>query len=99
GTVSSFALQPNGQLTELHTQAPAADGTTIAAGGMPEGETDVALSRDNKFLYVDNSEDGSLYVFRTVPNGSLILVKKYDVFNVPSVPDGGQFNQVGMAAF
>lgn len=99
GTVSSFALGPNGQLSQLHVQATAPDGETIAQGGMPEGETDVALSRDSRFLYVDNSETGSLYAFRTVPNGTLVLVKKYDVFNVPSVPDGGQFNQVGMAAF
>lgn len=99
GTVSSFALGANGQLTELHAAATAADGTTIAAGGLPEGGTDVSLSRDSKFLYVDNSEDGSLYAFRAIPNGTLVLIKKYDVFNVPSVADGGQFNQVGMAAF
>lgn len=99
GTLSSFAVGADGRLTELHPQATAPDGTTIAQGGLPEGNTDLFLSRDSKFLYVDNSEDGSVYAFRTVPNGSLLLIKKYHVYDVPSVFDGGQFNQSGIAAF
>jgi 6-phosphogluconolactonase len=60
GTLSSFAVGPRGDVTLL--QAVAA-----SPGGAP---IDSALSRDGKFLYVDDSTQGQVRVFR-VHKGTL----------------------------
>jgi 6-phosphogluconolactonase len=63
GTLSSFAIDANGDLTLAHAVA-------VNPGGAP---IDSALSRDGKFLYVDESAQGKVLIF-SVSGGNLAQI-------------------------
>jgi DNA-binding beta-propeller fold protein YncE len=63
GTLSSFAIDANGDLTLAHAVA-------ANPGGAP---IDSALSRDGKFLYVDESAQGKVLIF-SVSGGNLAQI-------------------------
>jgi len=71
GTLSSYAVAADGQLTLAKAIAAS------AAGSAP---IDSALSRDSRFLYVDDSAQGRVLLFR-VDGASLIPIG-----TVPSLP-------------
>ena len=66
GTISSYAVSPEGILTLLN---PAA--ATTGTGSTP---TDPALSADSKFLYIRDGGLNEVHGFRVESNGSLTPV-------------------------
>ena len=82
-SITGHAVSRDGVLTQL-----SADGVSAAlsAGSVP---TDLAISRNDRFLYVLNSGHGSIGAYRIAPNGSLGLVG-----NIAGLPSGS----VGLAA-
>ncbi len=69
--ISSYRADPQGNLTLLQSVAAVADEQT-AVFVIP---ADLTLSRDSRFLYVRNVQDGDLRAFRIGADGSLTLVQ------------------------
>jgi hypothetical protein len=82
GTVSSFAVGFDGKLTMLHPAATAPDGVNDTADLLGFGITDLASSRDGKYVYQLHSFEGALYVFLVNPNGLLTFVERHEVFDL-----------------
>ncbi|HEX9278742.1 MAG TPA: beta-propeller fold lactonase family protein [Casimicrobiaceae bacterium] len=80
GTITGFAITPDGRLRELD-----ADGITgdTGAGSAP---IDLALSRSNKFLYSLNSGNGSISAFRVGHSGELTALPT--LFGLPAAANG-----------
>jgi 6-phosphogluconolactonase (cycloisomerase 2 family) len=69
--ISSYKADPDGNLTLLQSVAASADEQN-AVFVIP---ADLTLSRDSRFLYVRNVQDGDLRAFRIGSDGSLTLVQ------------------------
>ena len=69
--ISRYRVDPQGNLTLLKSVAATADEQT-AVFVIP---ADLTLSRDSRFLYVRNVQDGDLRAFRIGADGSLTLVQ------------------------
>jgi 6-phosphogluconolactonase (cycloisomerase 2 family) len=69
--ISSYQVDPQGQLTLLKSVAAPAD-ELPAPFVIP---ADLTLSRDSRFLYVRNVQDGDLRAFSIGSDGSLTLVQ------------------------
>jgi 6-phosphogluconolactonase (cycloisomerase 2 family) len=69
--ISSYEVDPQGQLTLLQSVAAPAD-ELPAPFVIP---ADLTLSRDSRFLYVRNVQDGDLRAFAIGSDGSLTLVQ------------------------
>lgn len=79
GTVSGFAVEPDGSLTLLD-----ADGV---AGSTGAGPIDMDFSRDGRNLYTLDSADGSITVFRFRP-AKMKLRKQQTVSGLPAGANG-----------
>lgn len=99
GTISAFTVAPDSSLTLLHPAASAPDGRTDEADNTGAGVTDLALSRDSKYLYQLNSLQGLLYVFQINENGTLGLIEQHEVFDLLPIDVGGQGAPFGISAF
>jgi 6-phosphogluconolactonase len=77
GQVSSYSLAANGQLTLLESSA-----SNTAAGSAP---TDMALSRDGRYLYVIAAGRQSIFVFQVRSDGTLARLP-----SVTGLPSGAQ---------
>ncbi|HUA97455.1 MAG TPA: beta-propeller fold lactonase family protein [Terracidiphilus sp.] len=77
GTISSYAVSPDGALTLLNPVA-----ASTAAGSVP---TDPALSADSRFLYVRDGGENEVYAFRVEEDGSLTPLG-----STGGLPAGGQ---------
>ncbi len=75
GTLSSYAVGPDGQLTLAKA---------IAASAPGSAPIDSALSRDSRFLYVEDSAQGGVLLFR-VDGATLIPIG-----GIPSLPKSVQ---------
>src|SRR6266511_4402748 len=83
GTLSGFAIRPDGRLELLDADGKTAD---TGAGSAP---IDLALSRNSRFLYSLNAGNGTLSAFRVGKGGSLSPVA-----TLPGIPAGAN----GLAA-
>jgi 6-phosphogluconolactonase (cycloisomerase 2 family) len=68
GTISGYALSRDGELTLLN-----GDGITGKTGA-GSGPTDMALSRDSRFLFSLNSGNGTISAFRINSKGALTAI-------------------------
>lgn len=84
--ISSYRADPQGNLTLLQSVAAQAD-ELPAPFVIP---ADLTLSRDSRFLYVRNVQDGDLRAFSIGSDGSLVLVQELPM----ALPSGA----VGVAA-
>lgn len=98
GAITSFSIGKDGKLTLLHQAATAVDGRS-ANDGNPDGLTDLALSRDGKYLYQLNSIFGGMDVYQVNSNGTLTAVEQHQVFILQLPFEGGQLTPMGIAAF
>ena len=69
GRISTYSVAPDGTLAVL--RADAARGT--------DGQADVTLSRDGRYLYNVTSATGRLNAYRTAGNGALRLIQRVRV--------------------
>ncbi|WP_043636263.1 lactonase family protein [Nonomuraea candida] len=100
GIISTYRLAADGSLSLLHPVSSARDGKDSKNDDLPQGATDISLSRDTKFLYQLNSFEGSLYVFAVNgQNGLLSLVERLPVFQLEPFGKGGEAAPFGLAAF
>jgi hypothetical protein len=99
GTIASYAIGKDGSPHLLYLDASAPDGKDVAHDDTGDGILDVALSHDNKWLYTFDILAGDLYGFTVNPNGSLTLVERRHVFNLPPLEAGGQGGPEGIAVF
>ena len=98
GQISSFSVAFDGQMTLLHRAATSADGEDDANDLIGFGVTDLALSRDSRYLYQLHSFEGKVYVFLVNPNGTLTYVEQHDVFDL-TVYIRNEGPPYGIAAF
>ncbi len=66
GAISSYRVEPDGNLELLRSQA-------ATTGG---GSSDLTLSNDSKFLYAKNSLRGSVTVYRVADTGDLVQIQE-----------------------
>jgi 6-phosphogluconolactonase len=99
GSITSYRIGADGGLKLLHPVASAPDGKDKDKDSINDGITDMALSRDTKFLYQLNSLDGSLAVFRVKPNGLLAHVETHQVFELEPFGMGGEAAPFGLSAW
>lgn len=69
-TISAFAVDAHGNVTL--TGSP--DGVVAHTGGGSGGTIDLAISKDNRFLYAENSFAGSVEAYQIRPDHTLKLV-------------------------
>lgn len=98
GQISSFSVAFDGQMTLLHRAATAPDGEDDTNDVLGFGITDLALSRDSRYLYQLHSFEGKVFVFLVNPNGTLTYVEQHDVFDL-SVYIRNEGPPYGIAAF
>ncbi|MBB5132305.1 6-phosphogluconolactonase (cycloisomerase 2 family) [Thermocatellispora tengchongensis] len=99
GIISSYRLGRDGALTLAQEVASAPDGKDRKNDRIPEGATDLSLSRDGGFLYQLNSFNGSLWVFKVNSNGLLTYVEQHQVFQLEPFGRGGEAAPFGIASF
>jgi 6-phosphogluconolactonase len=99
GIISSYRLGQDGSLTLAQPVATAPDGKDVNNDVVPEGTTDMTLSRDSQFLYQLNSFTGSLWVFKVGADGLLSYVEQHQVFELQPFGKGGEAAPFGIAAF
>jgi 6-phosphogluconolactonase len=98
GSISSYSVAANGQLTLAYPSATSADGNDVTNNYVSDGVTDLALSQDSGFLYQLNSFEGVLYSFKVEPNGLLTPLATTKVFDIAPFGAGGQAAPFGIAA-
>jgi 6-phosphogluconolactonase len=98
GTISSYGVDTDGTLTLLHSSATAS-GQDPSDDHLSDGTTDMALSRDSRYLYQLNSIGGVLHVFRVNSSGTLTFIEDHQVFTLTPIEAGGQAAPFGLAAF
>lgn len=99
GSITSYRVRDDGGLELLHPVASAPDGKDEQNDKIKDGITDMALSRDTKFLYQLNSLDGSLWVFKVNANGLLSHVETHQVFELEPFGKGGEAAPFGISAW
>jgi 6-phosphogluconolactonase len=99
GSITSYKVLGNGGLELLHPVATAPDGQDAKNDLVQDGLTDMALSRDTKFLYQLNSLDGTLWVFKVNPDGLLSHVETHQVFKLEPFGMGGEAAPFGISAW
>jgi 6-phosphogluconolactonase (cycloisomerase 2 family) len=99
GSITSYKIREDGGLELLHPVATAPDGKDANNDLVKDGLTDMALSRDTKFLYQLNSLDGTLWVFKVNPDGLLSHVETHQVFKLEPFGMGGEAAPFGISAW
>lgn len=99
GSITSYRVRDDGGLELLHPVASAPDGRDAKNDLVPDGITDMALSRNTDFLYQLNSLDGTLWVFRVNGNGLLTHVETHQVFDLEPFGMGGEAAPFGISAW
>lgn len=99
GRISSYKVGDDGSLTLANPVATAPDGKDASNDAVPDGITDLSLSRDSKYLYQLNSFEGTLWVFLVNGNGTLTYIENHRVFNLEPFGMGGEAAPFGISAF
>lgn len=99
GRISTLGVGNDGAMTLLHPVATAPDGKDEAKKGTTDLLLDLALSRDSKYIYTIEGFYGDLYAFKVNNDGTLTLIEKHHVVNLPPLELGWQGGPYGIAAF